>query len=48
MLETATTDIALMRDINVKGTHNVVEACRAAGVHALIYTSTGEDRHRVG
>jgi nucleoside-diphosphate-sugar epimerase len=41
MLETATTDVGLMRDINVKGTRHVVEACQANGVQALIYTSTG-------
>ena len=31
---------ALMRDVNVKGTQNVIDAVRATGVEKLIYTSS--------
>jgi dihydroflavonol-4-reductase len=34
------TDKALLHRVNVEGTRSVIEACRAAGVNKLIYTSS--------
>lgn len=31
---------SLLEEVNVRGTHNVIDACRAAGVRRLIYTSS--------
>lgn len=42
MLDRASTDLSLMQDINVEGTKNVVEACLASDVKALVFKSTGQ------
>jgi hypothetical protein len=36
----------LMDDVNVKGTHNVIAACRRNGVPALVYTSSASGAGR--
>jgi nucleoside-diphosphate-sugar epimerase len=38
----------LMDDVNVKGTANVVAACKAHGVAALVYTSSASGGCRAG